>query len=352
MRRNICSATAALHLVDRPSRVVTKRKAARPLAPETRFVARLREALSRFSDGVHTLDAPATAAEVAAAERRLGVSLHATVKELYAFADGLWLFDEVVRVHRLAELTMSPRQRVVCAKSDGVSLTCDVDGRIYEEDEDGDTILSGLSLEDELLVRLARESLLIDAEGEWKDVFGLDGELLPAVRRRRNEAARKRAPHAARWLIEAAELSLELDEDQAAAESLLAEAVAKDPGAAPAHELLGLLLIAHGEVVQAADALALAATGSGVARRADRASIAAEAAERAGKIEARVRLAAMARAAEPGIVARLAREAETALDSNRVQDADRLTAILGAIADVSDELPTRLRIRKRLKTLA
>src|SRR5204863_1192596 len=102
---------------------------------------------------------------------------------------------------------------------------------------------------------------------EWKEVFGDDGEIVAAVRKKRNEAGRKRAPEASRWLVEGAELAIELDGEDDEAIALCREA----GEAAPAAEMLGVLLIGRGELAEGAKALAIAAEHSGAARKAERA---------------------------------------------------------------------------------
>ncbi len=316
------------------------------------FVTRLREALSRFSDGVHALAPPADDAALANAEHRIGVAIPVTLANVYRFSDGIWLFDEVVHLRPLGELALSDDRRIVCGTAEHVVMTCDAAGRIFERDDDGDAVLSASSMEQAMLVYLAREALLIDAEGEYKDVFGDDGQLQEAVRKRRNEAARKRVPDAARWMIESAELALELDDATELAEDWLHQAVAADPHAAGAQELLGLLLSARGQVSEGARALAAAAAVSGPVRSAERAAVAAAAAEQAGDPGERQRLAKLAVDVEPGIVARMSGEAQAALQAGRMQDADRLSSIVAALAGSTEALPAQLRARRQLRTIS
>lgn len=324
-----------------------RRKPGRAATAE-RFVSRLREALSRFADGVHTLAEPASPAQLDAAEARLGLRLPASLREVYAFSDGLWLFDDVVRVLPLAELA-ARAGRLRCGQAEGGAILVDTEGRVFEEDEAGDLVCSAPSLEDELLARIAREALLIDAEGEWKEVFGDDGELLPAVRRRRTDAARRRVPESARWRVEAAELALELDGDEAAAETELEAAVLADPAAAAPRELLGLLQVSRGALEEGARSLIAAAEHSAPERRSERAATAAEAAQRAGLEDERARLSKLAIEAEPAIVERLIAEAEAAMSEGRLEDADRRAAQARALD--ANALPPRLRLRAQLRPL-
>jgi len=312
----------------------------------------LREALGRFSDGVHDLGAPASEGAILSAGARLGGALPASVSEVYRFADGMWLFDDVVRLRPLAELEASPRggeRWLHIGTVDGAELYSDPLGAIFEEDDDGDRVCAAQDLEEALLAQTAREALLIDPDGEWREVFEPDGELTTAVRKKRNEVARRRAL-SARWLVEGAELALEIDGDEDAAIALLDEAIAADRAAAAPCELSGLLLMSRGKLVEGAAALTAAADRSGLRRRADRAAVAAEAAMRAGDAATQTRMATMARGADPQIVPRMSAEAENALDGGRLEDADRLTAIVRAIAG-DDVLPRRLRSRVQLRTI-
>ncbi|MEO6951439.1 MAG: hypothetical protein ABI321_06480 [Polyangia bacterium] len=313
----------------------------------TKFLARLREALTRYATGVHDVGDAADTATIAAVERRLSIVLPESMTEVYRFANGMWLFDDVVRLLPLDDVEArdgSLRYGV----TDGISLWVDAEGRAYELDDDGDRVLVAVSIEEDLLARIAREGLLIDDDGEWRDVFGPDGELLPAVQRKRNEIARKRAPTSARWLLEAAELALEIDGDPS---PFLVEARALDPVAPGPAELHGLLLSGRGELEAGAAALADAATHSGPVRQAERAAIAAEAAQRAGQTDVRAKMAALAIEREPGIVARLGEEAESALQHGRLEDGDRLGALARAVAGDAGGVTTRLRLREKLRSI-
>jgi hypothetical protein len=310
------------------------------------FSLRLREALGRFADGVHELGAPAAAA---ALERARAAGLPPSVLRVYQLADGIDLFGDLVRVRPLAAVA-AERDEHVLGEAEGQRLCVDAAGRILELDEDGDRLCVADELETALLVYLAREALLVGPDGEWKEVFGDDGEVVPAVRRRRSEAALRRAPRASRWLVEAAELALELDGDEATALERCAEACVADPGAAGAAELRGMLLDSRGAHQEALGALTAAAEQSGPAHRADRAAAAAEVARRIGDETARARLVELARAAEPGLGERLGAEAEAALDGGRMADADRLAGLAAAV--LGDEaLPARVRGRVRLRVL-
>jgi hypothetical protein len=308
------------------------------------FSLRLREALGRFADGVHQLALPAAST---ALERARTAGLPASVLRVYQLADGIDLFGDLVRLRPLAAIEGIGDEHLL-GEAEGQRLCCDAAGRIVELDDDDDRLCVAEDLETALLVYLAREALLVGADGEWKEVFGDDGELVAGVRRRRNEAALKRAPNASRWLVEAAELTLELDGDETTALKRCAEACAVDPRAAGAAELYGMLLESNGAHAEALHALATAAEQSGSTRRADRAAAAAEVARRVGDEAARARMAGLACAAEPGLPTRLGAEAEAALDGGRMEDADRLADLAAAVGG-NEALPARIRGRARLR---
>ncbi len=227
-RRSVSRTIAASRRVARRGeRRVTRVRAT--TAP-ARFLDRLRDALGHYAEGVHLLGDAAHAETVAARSRALGRALPASFVEIYGYADGIDLFGDLVRVVRLDALEVDGGW-LRCGEAEGGRLLCAPDGAIFEEDEDGDRLYVAADLESALLVYLAREGLIVDHEGEYREVFGTDGAITDAVQRKRNEAARKRAPGAARWIVEQAELKLELDGDEAAAEALLAEARALDPQA-------------------------------------------------------------------------------------------------------------------------
>ncbi len=330
---------------------MTRKRKPQTAAKAPRFLDRLREALSRYADGVHALSPPATPAALAAARARVGVPVAPSLAEIYELADGVWLFDETVRVVPLAELAVVDGRFLACGIAEGDRLLCDAEGHIYLEDDDGDRVLAAGSLEEALLVWLGREALLLDGDGEWREVFDDAGDVLPAVQRKRNEVARKRAPDAARWLLEAAEIALEQGGNEGEAEARLAEAIAADPEAAAPHEILGSLLLARGVLDEGARELTLAAEHGSASRRAERAAAAAAACRSAGDEPRRARMAQLAIETEPKMAQRLAEEADAALEAGRLDDADRLSALAAAVAGSADLLPPRLRMRQRLRTI-
>src|SRR5262249_28603256 len=145
--------------------------------------------------------------------------------------------------------------------------------------------------------------LLVDADGEWKDVF--DGEQLnDEVRLRRARAGLKADPHQASFRIEAAELAFERGDAEAAAQELQRAGEA-DPEAGGAWALLRGLHAHAGRPEAAQACFARAAESSGdPARRAERFAEAARAARAAGDEPARAAHAVRARAADGSAVER------------------------------------------------
>src|SRR5207247_5870588 len=121
----------------------------------------------------------------------------------------------------------------------------------------------GSTLERFLAAVMAREGLLVDREGEFKDVFDDEG-IAERVRARQTALALKIDPEAAAWHLEAAERAFD-DGDDAAAEAALARAVALDDGAGDAWTLLAALQRRAGrlDAAEASFARAAAATPDG-----------------------------------------------------------------------------------------
>ncbi|MGZ3426629.1 MAG: hypothetical protein ACXVCV_08270, partial [Polyangia bacterium] len=163
------------------------------------FFDRFRADVRRYADGVHELGDPAPAGLIAA--------LPPSLRELYRSWNGMRLFTD--------SLVLEPAARVVrdgelwrVGEAFGAPLAADEGGRIYELDDAGDRVLQGSTLERWLAAVMAREGLLVDREGEWKEVF--DGDALSSeVRQKRARVGLKHDPQSAAWQLEAAELAFE-----------------------------------------------------------------------------------------------------------------------------------------------
>ncbi len=185
------------------------------------FYDRLRAALRRYAAGVHHEGAPATTAELDAR------ALPPGARDFYRSWNGLRLYHDACVIVPLAELVPDgPHLRL--GEYDGSALFLDDTGRVRIEDETGDRIVAGSSLERWLDAVVAREKLLVGNDGEFTHVFADSAELSPEVRRKRSRAALKADPHSAFWQLEAVELALD-DQDAEAAAKALAAAIEADP---------------------------------------------------------------------------------------------------------------------------
>jgi hypothetical protein len=198
---------------------------------------------------------------------------------------------------------------------------------------------------------MVREGLLVDREGEFKDVFDEDG-IEERVRARQTAAALKIDPEASAWHLEAAERAFG-EGDEAAAEAALARAVALDDGAGDAWALLGALQrrAKRVEAAEASFARAAAATTDAGAR-AERAAEAARAAAECANEAARAAHAATARAADPAAVARWIEEAREAMRAGDGEGAENRATLAAAVdPDAASAVVKEARVRGKLKTV-
>lgn len=229
------------------------------------FYESLRTALARSAAFVHTVEAPAKPAELAAAVARLGRPLPASYADFLGSFNGVALFHESIVLHPIAAVRpVGPADRFlhVGDTAEG-ALWLDAAGRLRLVDESApDPIVCGSEIERWLDATLGRESLVLDREGEFREVFDEDGESLSAtVRRKRAQLGARRDPGAALYLLEQAELLTE-DMDLDGARLLLQKAVALDAEAGPAWELLSALLHKLGQLPAAEHAAVQAAAAT------------------------------------------------------------------------------------------
>jgi len=214
------------------------------------FFESLRTAVGRYAGGVHELAPPVDTRQLTATEKQLGVTLPDSHREFLRSFDGAWLFHESLRLCAAAEIGAlkggdSATWLRIGETPDGALLLRPADGAIYlVDDEVPDPILAGSSTEAWLDATLAREGLLVDREGEYRDVFTDEGLSLP-VRRKRMQLGRRHDPQAALYLFEQAELDAEAG-DLDAALAALRLAVKLDPQAGPAWELQATLCLDGG----------------------------------------------------------------------------------------------------------
>lgn len=227
------------------------------------FFESVRLALARHPVGVHSLNQAATAAELVSAEQRVGIFPSDDYREFLSTWNGGSMFHESLTLCPATALVRrSPDRLLIGECSDGL-LFLDGQGRVrVMDEEEPDPLTVGSDFATWLDVVMAREALLIDRDGEFRDVFDEeDGVLKLEVRRKRAQLGRKRDRGAALYSLELAELALE-DGDDEQAKLLLTESVERDPQTGPAWELLAALYRQAGELELAHDAYLRAASAT------------------------------------------------------------------------------------------
>jgi tetratricopeptide (TPR) repeat protein len=202
------------------------------------FYEPLRRALQGYARGVHRVGAPAGRDRATQ-----GRDLPPAYRDFLLSFNGAALFHEMIVLFSLDDpgLAVPHPGFVRIGETPWGALWMDPPGTIRLVDEAApDPIRFGSDLERWLDAVLHREALVLDKEGEFRDVFDEEGELPPELRRRRARIGRKRDPGSALYLLEEAELDVEEHEPERAQERLL-QAVALDPQAGPAWELLASL---------------------------------------------------------------------------------------------------------------
>jgi hypothetical protein len=298
------------------------------------FFDRFRVELGKYEDGVHDVGEPVDAAKLK--------GLPAQLADFYRSWNGVRLFADTIVIDPIGSERLGEWPEG--------TLELDSDGRVRSRDEEG-AIVVGSTLEKFLAAVMAREGLLVEHDGEFKDVFDED-DVAPRVREKQTRAALKIDPDAAAWHLEAAERAFD-DGDDAAAEAALARAVALDEGAAAAWALFGALQRRSGRLPAAAASFVRAAEATAAGPvRAERAAEAARAAKEASDEAGRARAAELARAADAGAVARWLAEAKERLDAGDGEGALNRATLAAAVAPGEAEPTVRdARVRAKLKTL-
>jgi tetratricopeptide (TPR) repeat protein len=305
------------------------------------FFERFRQELRRYADGVHELGDPTPASVL---ER-----LPPPLRELYRSWNGLRLFTDsivVEPVEGLARIADGFR----AGESFAAPLEIDDAGHVYELDEAGDRVRVGSDLERWLAAVMAREALLVDREGEFKDVFDADA-LKPEVRKKRIRAGLKADPGSAAWHLEAAEQAIEAGEPDDARAALEA-AVEADPQTGTAWEMLGALLRQKRALDEAERAFARAAEASrDPARQAERWAESARVAKEAGK--GGKDAAARALSASTSTVESWLEQAKERLTEGDLDGAVNLAALVDAVkpTNESTRLLQQARSRRALKPI-
>jgi tetratricopeptide (TPR) repeat protein len=309
------------------------------------FFERFRVELRKYAGGVHELGTPIDKELLAT------LSLPPGLSDFLRSWDGARLFQDTVVLVPLAAQTAAVGDGVRIGEWQEGTLELGADGRVRSRGDDGSAIVVGSTLERFLAAVMAREGLLVDREGEFKDVFDDEG-VEDKVQARQTAAALKIDPEAAAWHLEVAERAF-ADGDEVAAEAALARVVALDGGAGDAWALLGALQrrAQRLDAAEASFARAAAATGD-PATRAERAAEAARAAAESGREPARVEHAATATAADAGAAGRWIEEAGEQLREGDAEGAfNRATLAAAVDPAAAAEVVKAARVRDKLKTV-
>ncbi len=227
------------------------------------FYETLRQALSTFESGIHFAGLPASANELAQAEKRLGASLPASLKDFFLSFHGVLLFHETVQIFPVVDDRFCTPRNGYFRIGEVPQGTLWMDGGgviLCVDEEQPDPIIMGSSLELFLDSIIARESLLLDKQGEFYDVFDAEGELSYSMQLKQARLGKKRDPKASFYLYEEAQLLLEEKREEAV--QLLQKAISLDPKAGPCLELLASLYRDQNQNLEAASLFVQAAQSS------------------------------------------------------------------------------------------
>ena len=292
--------------------------------PDDEVMARVRAALGKSAEGVHVLGAPAAA---------LDLDLPAGLVAVYREADGAELFH--------GDLVLRPRAdwerrggRVLVGELGEDSLWVAVEGgAVWRLEEDtGEWIEEGSSLDRWLWGWVEAQSALYDREGEFVDgVLDEEGELTEeaALERERRLLKRDRGAIGPRWRLSRL-LARTGDKERARAE--LEEVVAARPGFGWAWYDLARLSEALGELDGARDeALAAAEADESYEHAPFFLAWAARLAAKVGDEAARAQLAGRALERAPDLAARQLEGAASLLEEGQVPQARELAELARAL---------------------
>lgn len=326
------------------------------------FFEGFRGMLAGYADGVHRVGPPATAAALADAAERLGAPLPGALASFLASWNGAELFHEAVVIHgagagavggdlvvRTLDLRtdlpeIAPELAAIGESADGLTYLAAPDGAVLLL-EDEELWPAGTSFERWLDAVAAREALLVDREGEFKEgsFEGAEGQLRPEVAVQQARRAVKLDPGSARWRFE---LGLALDSVGKTAEALEALRAAAElhPRGAFIHHWIGRLETVRGELAAAGSAYEQAATVQpGHPSAAFFLLEAARVAGRVGAAERRVALGKRALEVDPGLVRQLREAAAHQASEGLVAEARELAELALEAAPRDLELLALLR---------
>jgi len=320
------------------------------------FFEALRAAAGRYAAFVHFLGAPATLTSLDALTKRAAWPLPTEYLDFLRSFDGVTLFLEAQSLFSCDSVqpvdgTPEGRSYLHIGDCADGALWLDASGRISLVDASApDPIVVGSHIEAFIDATLAREALIVDRQGEFRDVFVGDDELELSVRKKRAACGKREDPGAALPWFEQAEIAYE-EGDVDAALAALKQAVILDPLAGPAWGLLAALYQAAGQPAGAEHAAlqAAAATWHGPLR-ASRLLLAARACPSRAAEHARA-----AWQADDQLAERLLVEAQDALDAAELTEArhvtEQLQLLLSAEAGLSDNAERLAQAQQKLVTL-
>ena len=293
------------------------------------FFESVRLALSRHPVGVHALASPATAAELATLEQRVSGLPSSDYREFLATWNARTMCHESLLLLSTEQVCLAAGDRLLIGEcSDGLLWLARQGQVLVVDDEEPDPLIAGSDFATWLDVAMSREALLVDRDGEFRDVFDEeDGVLRIEIRRKRAQLGRKRDHGASLYPMELAELALEEGSDEQA-HKLLIEATSRDPQAGPAWELLAALYRQAGESELAHDAYLRAASSTASAML--QAMRLLEAAQ-LSPIHASA-LVEAATSADPDLSSRLLEQVRERLAAHETDEAKQLQAKLRLLA--------------------
>jgi tetratricopeptide (TPR) repeat protein len=319
------------------------------------FFERFRAALRRYAEGVHRLEPPATAAAIDEAERSLGRPLPPAYRDFLLQWNGGELFhDDYVLFG--AGGPLSVERGLIRFGEAADSLGFDERGRVVavdpeSEPESGVGRVEGSSFGRWLEALVARESLLYDRDGEFREDAFEGAELTARVRRKRAQAAVRADPESPAWREELAAILVE-DERPGEAAAELERAVALEPALASAWFSLGRLRRDAADPGGAADAFRRAAEAEHEPEEAAFAfAHAARAAVEAGRADAS-ELGARVAGRMPTFVAQQAEAARHLIEEGSADEAIERLALALAVAPADAalaQLLARARARAAIK---
>lgn len=307
------------------------------------FFDALRTALSRYADGVHDSQPPLSAEALRAVEARLGQGLPASYADFLLSFDGVTLFHEAQVLFPAAQIQPVPGLpgllRVGETPEGALYLRGD-GGLLLVDEEAPDPILAGSAVEPFLDAVLARDALILDRDGEFRDVFGDDGSLTPPIRKKRAEAGRKKDPRSALFAFELGELAFEASDDDAAC-ARLTEAVQLDPQAGPAWALLAALYLTRGQPEAAEHASVAGASAPGCDPNLRAARLLEAAVAVAAQPDKAAAYGRQALQASAELFGQLVDEGKRALGEGAVEEAEHLLRRLRVLRLAAEQGPTQ-----------